>query len=372
MKIVFTIPNLCYSGAPKMLAWVASQMAAKGHEVHIVAFFSDLRLQTLHPNVIFHCLGIKQSKSRLHRNTVGMAQNVLKLQKYVKKEKPDVLVSFLNSSGYVYLPFSRILNKTKLVISERADPYTYKGFLAKLRFQLMKYAHGAVFQTDGAKDFFKDSLKYPSVVIPNPVVVSDDVKELLSVPLPKFEERDNRIVTVGRLSISQKRQDVLLKAFEIVHKAHPEMQLAIYGDGVDNKKLQAMINELGLSDCAFLAGRTSTAEKSIYNARAFALSSDFEGIPNALIEALSVGVPSVSTDCSPGGAALLIQDGENGYLVPRGDHEALASRLIELIENKELSERFSQNGPVISERFSEESIADKWESFFSDICTPKK
>ena len=226
-----------------------------------------------------------------------------------------------------------------------------------------------MFQTKGAQEFFKNEecIYKNSAVIPNPVILSQTAKAL-NAQRPKYEERDNRIVTVGRLSILQKRQDLLLKAFAIVHNTHPELELVIYGDGQDKNEIQSMIDEAGLGSCVTLAGRTDEVEKNIYNARAFVLTSDFEGIPNALIEAMSLGVPSVSTDCSPGGAALLIRDGENGYIVPRGDANAVADRLLEIIENRDIAEKFSANSPRIAQDFSEAAIANMWENYFREIA----
>lgn len=372
MKIVFTIPRLTYSGAPKMMAWIASQMASKGHDVRLVTFFSEEQARILHEKVQTHNLGIVQSKSRVVRNSIGMAKTLFRLHKYVKHVKPDVLVSFSNSTGYAYLPIGKKFGKFKLISSERADPYSYSSGMIKLRLTLMKYAHGTVFQTEGARDFFKNekNIYINSVVIPNPVVLNDDVRKIRE-NIPRYEERDNRIVAVGRLSVSQKRQDLLLEAFAIVHKVHPELQLVIYGDGQDESKIQTMIDGAGLADCVTLAGRINEVEKNIYSARAFVLTSDFEGIPNALIEAMSLGVPSVSTDCSPGGAALLIRDGENGFLVPKGDAHAVAERLLEIVENKEIAEMFSANGPKIARDFSEETIADMWEKYFITIRESK-
>ena len=372
MKIVLTIPTLTYSGAPKIMAWVANQMAARGHEVHFVAFFSSEQARALHEKIEMRSLNVTLRQSRLARNTIGMAQALWRLHRIVKKEKPDVVVTFLDSVGYMYLPIARYFTKSKTVASERVDPYTYRGKMAKIRFFLMRFADSFVFQTDGAREFFKGRKKIynNSDVIPNPVVVGEKVRALRP-GIPAFEERDDRIVTVGRLSLRQKRQDVLLEAFKILRETRPQLKLTMYGDGVNKEKIQELIEKMGLSDSATLAGRVSDVEKAIFNARAFALSSDFEGIPNALIEALSVGVPSVSTDCSPGGAALLIKDGENGFLVPRGDAKALAEKLAILVDDKETSERFSANGPAIENEFSEETIAEQWENYFKRLVSAR-
>lgn len=373
MKILFTIPRLTYSGAPKMMAWVANQMAKKGHEVHLVTFFSEEQAHILNENITVHSLKVVQSKSRLVRNTTGMLKTIGRLHKTVRKLKPDAVVSFLDSVGYVYLAIGQLLTRSKFVVSERVDPYSYKGKMARIRFWLMKFAHGSVFQTEGARKFFEQYKKIyrNSTVIPNPVVANEKVLSMQqNIPSPK--ERDKRIVTVGRLSLTQKRQDVLLEAFKIFHKDYPEYKLVIYGDGQDKAKIQALIEQAELSEHAILAGRTDRVEEEIFRAGAFVLTSDFEGIPNALIEAMSIGVPSISTDCSPGGAALLIKDGENGFLVRRGDAKAIAEKLSLIVSDTKTAERISKNSPSITEEFSEDIIADKWEAFFKEITENKE
>lgn len=373
MKIALLIHKLTYSGAPKMLSWVANQMAEKGHEVSIVSFFSDEQAHVINKNIAFKSLKIKQSKSRFVRNTVGMIKTVRALHKYIKAYDPDLIVSFLDSVGYVYLAINKIFGKRKIVISERVDPYIYRGFVSKIRFRLMRYASGTVFQTQGAKDFFKgdEAIYKNSVVIPNPVIIKPEVAENIDSYKALFKDRDNRIVSVGRLSLKQKRQDVMIDAFAKVHAKHPELSLVIYGDGESKPIIEDIVEKSGLRDCIKLAGRTNNVEKEIYNARAFVISSDFEGIPNSLIEAMAIGVPSVSTDCSPGGARLLIENGENAFLTPRGDSDELAKCLNILVENEDISTKFSHNSRNILNQYSEKKIGDLWENYFIEIVNLK-
>ena len=370
MKVVFAFPVFNYSGAPKMMSWIANQMAKRGHEVKIVSYFSNECAAKLDPGVEFHFLGLRRSGNRFIRNTIGMAKAVYRLDKYMKEQNPDVFVSFLDSVGMVYLPIAK--KRCLTIGSERADPYSYKKDTLKARISLMKKVDKMVFQTEGARDYFKDipEIYSKSVVIPNPVVLKDYVQNLRK-NIPKFSDRENKIVTVGRLSLIQKRQDVLINAFELVHKKHPELQLVMYGDGQDKEKIKDIVDNKRLTDCITLAGKISDVEKTIFNARVFVLSSDLEGIPNALIEAMSVGIPCVSTDCSPGGARLLINDGENGYIVPKGDIDLLADRICDLLKNEDVSNRFSEKSILISERFSEEKIAEKWENAFLDLISNK-
>ena len=367
MKIIFGTPRLSYYGATKMLVWVATKMYEDGQDVKIVSYFSNEKYHTMDLNVPHVYLGAKQSRFRFIRNTFGMFLTINKLHKFLKKEKPDVFVTFLDSVGYVYLRKARKYNKFKLVCSERVDPFTYKGRKAKTRFKLQNYAHYTVFQTEGARSFFKGigDIYENSSVIPNPVILTQKSQELQK-NVVCFEEREKRIVNVGRLSLKQKRQDVLIDAFEIFLKNHPDYVLEIYGDGEDREKIQTIINKKGLQESIKLMGKTDKVYEVIFKAKAFVLSSDFEGIPNALIEAMSIGVPSISTDCSPGGARLLINDGENGFLVERESPLALAEKLSSLVDEKEISNKFSIEGIKICDIFSEENIAKKWKDILAN------
>lgn len=373
MRILFATTRLTYAGAPKMMAWIANQMAAKGHEVHLVTFYSEEQARLLHENVKMISLRVTQSRSRLVRNTTGMLKTLGRLHKLVLKLKPDVVVTFLDSVGYVYLPIGRLFTKTKIVASERVDPYAHHGKTAAVRFALMNFAHGTVFQTDGARNFFENRKRVfrNSTVIPNPVVTGDKILAMQK-SIPAYKDRDKTIVTVGRLSLRQKRQDVLLDAFKLFLDKNPGYTLVMYGDGPDRAKIQAMIEARGLTGKAVLAGRTDRVEEMIFHAAAFVLTSDYEGIPNALIEAMSIGVPSVSTDCSPGGAALLIRDGENGYLVPCGDAKAIAEKLSLVVNEAHIAERFSKNSPSITSEFAEAVIAEKWETYFQKVTGNKE
>ena len=370
MRILFMTTALDYSGAPKMLSWVANRMAEKGHEVHLVAFFSDEQARKLDERIMFHALGASRDGGRLFRNTIGMLNTISKLHKTVRAIRPDVVISFLDSVGLVYLPVGRLFTKCKFVVSERADPNFWGKKTAGIRSWLMGFAHGTVFQTTGAQRYFQKhkGIYADSTVIPNPVIIQETLREKLSEYQHSYADRDNRIVTVGRLSLRQKRQDVLLDAFGIVHTKHPELKLVIYGDGENREKIRSLTEEKGLADCVLLAGKTSQVERDICSARAFVLTSDYEGIPNALIEAMTVGVPCVSTDCSPGGAALLLRDGENGFLVPCGDAEAVADRLLKVVEDPQIADQFATEGPKISGEFSENRIADLWEQYIECIC----
>lgn len=373
MRIVFmnTVFNL--SGAPKMMAFVANSMARAGHEVHLLSFFSEVCEQPLEAGVQFHSLAAGRSGSRLVRNTLGMLGTLRRLDAAIRQIKPDAAVTFLDSVGYVYLLANRVLRRCPMVASERTDPYAQRGLTAKIRTFLLGFAHGVVFQTEGAKAFYRDNRRISRMgtVIPNPVILPEEKRAKLPGLRMKAAQRDKRIVTVGRLEMHQKRQDVLLEAFRIVHGKHPGATLHLYGQGPSRERLQQLVQDMGLTDCVVLEGETAQVLEDIHAARMFVLSSDYEGIPNALIEAMTVGLPCVSTDCSPGGAALLIADGENGFLVPRGDAEAMAERMNRLLEDDALCDRFSQQAVRLEEDFAQQRIARLWVTYLEGFAPGK-
>lgn len=366
MKIILIFKAFDLTGAPKSMVWVANRLARNGHDVLLLSYFGKECEQPREENVKFHCLNCKVSRHRFVRNTFGMAQAIWRLDRFLSKERPDMVITFLDSVGQVYLLVNRLRNRFKIIASERVDPFSYSRKTAKrLRF-FIGLSDGVVFQTEQARAFYRDTpgIYDHSTVIPNPVVCTPKMIELRK---NRCGIRDNRIVTAGRLSIKQKRQDVLLRAFAVVCRKHPEMALHIFGEGNDLHLLKEQVKALGLENSVIFAGQSRQIPEDICQARVFALTSDYEGIPNALIEAMMLGVPSVSTDCSPGGARLLIEDGINGYLVPKGDHDLLADRMIRLIEDHDTAEYFSMESVKIAERFSEDTIAQMWCSFVDSV-----
>ena len=165
---------------------------------------------------------------------------------------------------------------------------------------------------------------------------------------------------------AQKNQAMLIKAFaaSTAPQAHT---LHIYGDGPLRGELEALISKLGMGDKVFLEGNSKRIYEDIKNAKLFAFTSDREGLPNALMEAMAIGVPCVSTDCSPGGARMLIQNGENGTLIPCGDTAALAAAFDELLADEARLAKFSANGQKLRETVCLETITNRWLECISQV-----
>ena len=155
--------------------------------------------------------------------------------------------------------------------------------------------------------------------------------------------------------------------FEALQKDFPEYKLELYGDGEDKEMLSSLARELNLDGRVVFCGNCKDVLERIKTASLFAFSSDYEGLPNALAEALAIGLPCVSTDCTPGGARMLIDNGENGFIVPVNQPKPLADEMKILLSDKELSEKFSKNAVLLREKASLNRIVDMWEDYLSNI-----
>lgn len=350
MKLLFFNTNIGYGGASKQMVWVANQCAMSGHDVTFYTYRDSAVNQKLYDTV-------KHVHVQLE-NTVGGGKGIVKtvyhLHRFIKKEKFDLAVGFLSPSQF-RLAFACLGTSTKIVFSHRGDPYQHSqggrdNIISKLSTWAFKQADWYVFQTPMAQKAFSEAIINRSCVIANTIT-----------PLTRNKDRsegvEKRIVTVGRLDIRQKRQDLLIDAFAQVVKKYPDYTLELYGDGSDEQFLKKRA-----SNCPQIhfKGKTSDVASAIQQATMLVLSSDFEGIPNALLEAMSIGVPCVSTDCSPGGAAMLIENGVNGLLVPKGDVNALYDAMIWYIEHPLEREKMGLKGMQVNEDYAETLIRTKW------------
>ena len=346
MNFLFVNTNIGYGGATKIMMWLAGRLTERGDNVTFLTYRDAAENREV-PK------GVKHVHMQLESggHSVGeMLKTVAKLHQYIKREQFDLGIAFLSPSQ-LRMSLAAMGTKMKVLFSQRGDPYQSKeskSLQARIERFAFHRADRYVFQTPQAMAYYDNSVQSRGVVIPNPVK-----------PLHRTQKRvpDNHIVNVARLDINQKRQDLLIEAFKQITDDYPDITLHLDGDGDDEAKLKELA--AGHKRIIF-EGVTNNVVEAIQNARMFVLSSDFEGIPNALIEAMSLGVPCISTKCSPGGAELLINGGKNGLLTPRGDATALALAMRHFLDNQEDAERMGAEAMSIAERFSEEKIFNLW------------
>lgn len=287
---------------------------------------------------------------------------VIRLQRLAKEFKPDVALCFLEVMT-ILGPLSLKGLGIPVVVSERNNPalhFTRDGFLKHIFFKL---ANGCIFQTKSVSNYFSRSIRKKSVVIPNPVFLPQDVQRFQG-------DRDKVIVGVGRLE-AQKNFELLIKAFHLTTKEFPEYKLIIYGEGNERNKLESLIQSLNLQGKVELPGTVQDIHKKIVSASLFVFSSKYEGFPNALLEAVALGIPSISTDC-PFGPNEIIKHIKNGILVPVDNPEALADAMKKLLSDKSTCNSFSTEGEKVREMYSSEIICKKYLDYLTLIAHCKR
>mgnify|MGYP000894975165 CR=1 FL=1 len=354
MKVMFIIDFLGYGGASKMLTEIANNLSLKGFDVKVYGYASNSH----HYNFV---AGVEYIQgSPLHSNYyLRHFLKVPQVIKMIRKIKPNVIISFMPNPNVLSIIGTRFTN-IPVIISERGDPSIFKGIIPKIKYFFYNFADVLVCQTEGAKSFFNNRIKRKSIIIPNSVTIQ-------KTQITPIEQRRKEIAFVGRFQLSQKRQDLMVLAFKEVVKKHPEYKLVFYGDGDDIEIVKNLVRNEGLSNSVIFAGKVDNVIDIIKDAGIFVLTSDYEGIPNALIEAMCLGLPVVSTDCSPGGARLLIENNINGIIVPRGNVQSIANAVNFLIENPSEAQKMGANAQNIIERFSPEKICSLWEKVIKSV-----
>ncbi|QOV40688.1 glycosyltransferase family 4 protein [Streptomyces ferrugineus] len=189
-----------------------------------------------------------------------------------------------------------------------------------------------------------------------------------SVPDPVLPPADGAakvVVAAGRL-VPVKRYDLLIEAFAPVAAAHPDWQLRIYGKGEEHERLRELIHRLGLYDNAFLMGAAAPMEAEWVKGSIGATAANFEPFGMTIVEAMSCGLPVVSTDC-PYGPGEIIEDGVDGRLVPVGDREAMSAALLELVGDEERRRRMGRTALENARRYSPGPVVEQAERLIDEV-----
>lgn len=340
-------------GAERQITLLANGLAQIGHEVHLAVIAENLSQYHIDDKVHVHDLARIEAGS--NNRFVARYRSLLQL---IKTIRPEVSIHYWLQSAYLMAAMPASI-RGKIVYSERGDPgdSEYSGLLGAIRRITFKRCAGLVFQTECARSYFGEPVRSKSTVIGNPLVLPEGQW------LKPCANREKKIVTVGRLA-EQKDFATLLSAMAIVHSVMPDYRLEIFGDGSLKSSLVNQANELSINEIVRFYQPVEDIYEHVYNAAAFVLSSRYEGMPNALMEAMGLGVPCVSTDYRPSGAAReLIHEDENGLIVPIGDAVALANSIMRILDNVALSKRLATNAQFIRQERCAENVFALWNDY---------
>lgn len=361
MNLMFITPGMLFGGAERVISILSNEWTKMGIKVSIV--ITSEHRECVYPLSkeirLIHLNGLKKEKIFPH------IELIKDIRKIIKEKKPDAVISFMNDIC-AYTAISILGLKIPLFYSERNDPNKVNQDIKnKIYRKIVEFfSTGIVFQTEGAKKCYSVSVQKKSKVILNPMIINN-------FPECDYSFLNEEIVSVGRL-VYQKNHKLLIEAFSIVIKKYPTYKLKIYGSGNLKGELFQLIEKLGLENSIFLMGNSNNVLNEIKRSKLFVLTSNFEGLPNALIEAMAIGLPCISTDCSPGGARMLIEEGKNGYIVPCDDKNILAEMIIKILsDNKKLKE-IGEEAKKIKIKVDSKKIAQSWLEFFKDKIEDNK
>lgn len=355
--IAFVIAGLSAGGAERVIGLLADHWIDKGYAVTIIAFDApgDRIFHPLNDAVRVIRLGIKAR--RRFAGLPAMARRLRALRKTLNKLSPDVTISFLTKINVLSLLACLGTNR-RVVISERNNPRLQQThpLWTKALSRLHWRADAIVMQTRKSCECLDHPTRARARVIPNPIEISPSIKGRRST---------YHLAAAGRLT-PQKGFDMLIDAFAQVAHRHPNWSLVIWGEGEDRAALERQVERVGLRERISLPGTSRSPSDWIGKSDAFVFSSRYEGFGNALGEAMAAGLPVISFDCDYGPADM-IEDEENGLLVPPNNVHALSVAMGRLLSDSALRQRLGAAARHIGVRLRPSVVAARWDEMLAEL-----
>lgn len=363
MHLALVISSLQTGGAERVLSELANAWCAQGYQISLITLSreDERSLYTLDSRVkLFPLNQSSLQETSLLQRLKNIVRRIFVLRMTLKSVKPDAIISFIDVMNITTLLASRFL-KIPVIVSERTHPAYYKlPYPYKILRRLMyPYADKVISQTNSASNYFSALSLSKKAVIPNSV----------SIPVRQKKQDDilkpvHHIVSVGRLCPNKGFQ-ILIRAFSKVLGRNPNLKLTIYGEGEMRTNLEELIQELNLVNTVFLPGTIPDIQSALMSADLFVFPSYYEGFPNAVCEALAMGLPVIASNCS--GTIDIIQDGVEGRLFPVGDVDALADVIQELLADAPARVKLSEKAQHVIERFSQPSVMKCWDDVLMQV-----
>lgn len=361
MKIMLLLSSLNAGGAERVGVSLANAWVERGYEVVLVATFNQGCGESFYPldervRVVWLSQIMPQNK------LLKRGLKPLYLRRVMRQERPDIMVSFLTNVNVMSLIASMGL-RIPLIVSERSNPLHQKisSALKSLRRRLYPRADVVMLQTKQAAEDFQASMPALKslVVMPNPLPLDLQLRAL-SV------EKPQRIMAMGRL-VKSKQFDLLIHVFSQASKQIPGWTLHIYGDGPEREKLQQLIGSLNKTESIFLEGKTTEPWEKMREAQIFAMTSRLEGFPNAMMEAMAMGLPVIAFDC-PSGPREISQEGQCAQIVPLDDTQQFQAGLIRMMQDTAYRQSMASCGQEhVFTHYCQEQVLGQWDALFEQL-----
>lgn len=361
-RLTLVLSNFGPGGAERALSTMANYWAQQGRPVTLITFSpaSEDHYQ-LHERVNRVSLEIYwRSKSNLVRMRDAITR-VVRIRRAIRRSQPDVVISFVDKTNIRVL-MSLLGTGIPVIVSERTNPASWSiGWVWSLaRKILYRRADAVVSQTQNVRQWLSQFVDPDRVVaIPNAVRVPPVQRK------PGAANRAGIVVAMGRMS-AEKGFDLLLQAWAALGRQRDGWRLLIIGDGPLRAELEAQASDLDVAESIEFAGLVEDPEALLVQADIYVLPSRIEGFPNALLEAMSLGLAAVSFDCDSGPRDIIRPD-IDGLLVPAGDVAALSAAVGRLMSDTAARERLGTAAQAVTERFSQDRIMLRWQALIDSI-----
>jgi glycosyltransferase involved in cell wall biosynthesis len=354
--LLLTIPTLQGGGAERVMTTLANYWASLGWEITLLTYEKEgtVPFYNLHPDI--HLIQINALSLNPFLLPFDIVKRILQMRCVMRQQHPQVVVAFMDMNNILTI-LGALELKIPMCISERIDPQTTSiSFIKKfIRDKIYGLADAIVVQTERIYENLPKPLKERASVIENPI----------SVPKVSLDYRQKKMIATGRL-YPQKAFDSLIQAFCLIAEDHQDWDLVIFGEGPERKNLEALIREKGLEGRVKLPGITKNIFQEMAKGSIFVLSSRFEGMPNALAEAMALGLAVIATDC-PTGPRELITSLEDGFLVPVDHVQALAGSMKTLMQDAKMRETLGTKASLKMKKYNIHHISSLWENVFDEV-----
>lgn len=350
-KYLFVVPSLSKGGAERVVSLLASGLVQiNGNDVTVLRYFKTENDYSVDDKVKIITLseGYEEDYNKLNKVKV-----LKRVRQIIKKEAPDHIIPFLRHINLqTYLASPRKFRK-KIIFTIRNSPYEKRNKIAVIHDYLINHTNRTIVQNQKQKDYFSLEAQSRISILPNPV------KTEFLEENARLDSENYIAVSSGRL-LEQKNFPMLIRAFCNFACDKEDVFLHIYGEGEDKEKLQQLIDEVDCTRNIKLMGRSNDLVSIYKSVNLYILSSNFEGMPNALLEAMAIGLPCISTDC-PTGPSEMIVNGENGLLVPVDDAEKMREAIEYMYNNRDKAEEMGKRArEFVSENYRIEKIVDRF------------